>query len=787
MASTKVRGITIELGADTSGLSKALTGINKEIGSTQKQLKDVEKLLKLDPKNTELLEQKHRLLGDAIGDTKTKLDSLKQAQAEVSQKLAETGEGQAQYDALAREIISCEKELSSLTKAFYESNVAAQKLAAVGQDLDKMGGKIEGVGKKLMPVTAGITALGVEAVKITADFDTAMSQVKAISGATEDEFAQLRDKAREMGESTKFSATEAAEAMNYMAMAGWKTEDMLSGIEGIMNLAAASGEDLATTSDIVTDALTAFGLTAKDSGEFADLLAQTAANANTNVAMMGDTFKYAAPVMGAMGYSAEDAALAIGLMGNAGIKASSAGTALRGVISRMAKPTDEVQAAMDRLGISLYDDEGQMYSFYEIMQQMRDGFGEINISAEEYEGRLELLNEALENGSLTESKYYDALEELNLETFGAEEAEKARAAAMLAGKNALSGLLAIVNASDEDFNKLKTAIDGSGGAAENMAKTMQDNLGGQMTILKSQLQELAISFGDILVPTLRKVVDWLQGFMDKLNGMDEGTKETVVKIGLIVAALAPVLTVGGKLLSGIGSLLSFIPTLMGALGGLFSFIAANPIVLAITAIIAIIVLCIKHWDEIKAVAIEVWTRIVEVIQNAKDKIGTAFENIKNKVKTVFDNMWSVVKSVINKMLGGIEGMVNGFIRAINKMLSAVSKVASAVGSIFGLNPINLQLSEISLPRLAKGGILSNGSAIVGEAGAELLSVQNGQAMVQPLGGNQGASELTALLETYLPYLAQSQNIVMDSGALVGSIAGKMNNALGRMATRGAYV
>lgn len=204
---------------------------------------------------------------------------------------------------------------------------ALQKIGASGTRLKEIRGKIEGAGRAILPLSLDVAAIGVAAVKTTADFDTAMSKVSAVSGATGDDFDKLRAKAREMGAKTKFSASEAAEALNYMAMAGWKTEDMLSGIEGVMNLAAASGEELGATSDIVTDALTAFGLSAKDSGHFADILAAASSNANTNVSMMGETFKYCAPVAGALGYSAEDTAEAIGLMANAGIKSSQTGTA----------------------------------------------------------------------------------------------------------------------------------------------------------------------------------------------------------------------------------------------------------------------------------------------------------------------------------------------------------------------------------------------------------------------------------------------------------------------------
>ena len=335
MASNRIRGITVEISGDTTKLQTALKGVNSEIKNTQSQLKDVEKLLKLDPGNTELLSQKHKLLGDAVTETKQKLETLKTAAEQANAALASGDISKEQYDALQREIIETENELKKLEEQANQSATAVQKIASAGESLKSAGDKVSAAGEALLPASAAITALGVAAVKTGADFDSSMSQVAAVSGATGDDFDKLREKAREMGAKTKFSASEAADAMNYMAMAGWKTEDMLNGIEGIMNLAAASGEDLATTSDIVTDALTAFGLTAADSGHFADILAAASSNANTNVSMMGETFKYCAPVAGALGFSAEDTAEAIGLMANSGIKASQAGTALRTIMNNL--------------------------------------------------------------------------------------------------------------------------------------------------------------------------------------------------------------------------------------------------------------------------------------------------------------------------------------------------------------------------------------------------------------------------------------------------------------------
>ena len=313
----RIKGITIEIGGDTTKLSKALGNVNKELKENKNALKDIDQLLKLDPRNTELLTQKQKLLGESIGSAKDKLQQLKDAQ----NQLASQGKvGTQEWDNLQREIIATEQELKNLEKEYKEfGSVAAQQVAATGRKMQELGDKMSSVGKSMTtkvtaPIVAGFTA----AVKTTMDFDAEMSKVKAISGATEEEFQKLRDKAIQMGDKTKFSASESAEALEYMAMAGWKTEDMLNGIEGIMALAAASGEELGTTSDIVTDALTAFGMKAGDAGHFADILAAASSNANTNVSMLGESFKYAAAPAGALGYTAEDVALALGLMANSG-------------------------------------------------------------------------------------------------------------------------------------------------------------------------------------------------------------------------------------------------------------------------------------------------------------------------------------------------------------------------------------------------------------------------------------------------------------------------------------
>ena len=618
----------------------------------------MEKLLKLDPGNTELLVQKQRLLKDAVAETKQKLETLKTAAEQANQALANGDISQDQYDALQREIIETEQRLRSLEQQAEQSSVALQKIGAAGEKLQTVGNKISSVGQKLLPVTGVVTGLGTAAVKTAADFDSAMSKVAAVSGATGKDFDDLRSKAREMGAKTKFSATEAAEAMNYMVMAGWKTGDMLGGIEGVMNLAAASGEDLATTSDIVTDSLTAFGLKAEDSGHFADVLAAASANANTNVSMMGETFKYCAPVAGALGFSVEDTAEAIGLMGNAGIKASQAGTSMRSIMTNLTGDVKLSGAAIGDVTIATTNADGSMRSLSAILADCRVAFG------------------------------------------GMTEAEKANNAEALVGKNAMSGFLALMNAAPEDINKVSGAVNNCKDAAKNMADTMQDNLEGQMTILKSQLQELAISFGDLLMPAVRSIVAGLQGMVNVLNAMPDGVKRVIMIIALLVAALGPVLILIGKTISAVGTIMTWIPKLAGAINtvkGAFAALSAtmmaNPIAIVIAAIAALVAafiylwntneefrqFWIRLWNEIKEVAVQVWTAVSQFLVSAWNGIRNTAVAVWNGIKDFFSGLWNGIRTLFTTVVIAISTFLAG---AWNGIRATIMAVWNAVAAFF---------------------------------------------------------------------------------------------------------
>jgi TP901 family phage tail tape measure protein len=654
----RIQGITVEIGGDTTKLQTALKGVNTEIRNTQSQLRDVDKLLKLDPGNTELLAQKHRLLGDAVKETKEKLETLKMAAEQAEQALKDGTITQDQYDGLQREIVETEQKLKALEEQARQSGTALQEIAAKGEKLKTVGDNVTNVGKKFMPVTLGVVGLGTAAVKTAADFDSAMSKVAAVSGATGSDLEALRDKAREMGEKTKFSASEAAEAMNYMAMAGWKTEDMLSGIEGVMNLAAASGEDLATTSDIVTDALTAFGLTAKDSGHFADILAAASSNANTNVSMMGETFKYCAPIAGALGFSAEDTAEAIGLMANAGIKGSQAGTALRTIMNNLSGEVKICGSSIGEVTVATTNADGSMRDLSDILADCRTAFS------------------------------------------GLSESEKAAAAESLVGKNAMSGFLALMNAGEADINKLSSAIDNCDGSAASMAETMNDNLAGQLQILKSQLEELAISFGELLMPAIRTIVGWIQKFVDWLNSMDEGTRKVIVTIALVAAAIGPILIIVGKVISAVGTIMTLVPKLAGVINAAkvvfaaFNAVcAANPYVLIIAAIVALVAafiylwnnceefrqFWIDLWESIKEIAIAVWEALKAFFQAAWEAIKTTATTVWNAIKDFFSSLWEGIKNIFITVVNAISTFLT---TAWNAIKNTVTTVFNAIKTFF---------------------------------------------------------------------------------------------------------
>lgn len=501
MASSKIKGINIKIGADTKGLDTALKGIESAGKRATSELREVNSSLRNNSDSVVLWRQKQELLTTAVEESRKKLEFLRDAQEQIKRQF-ENGEiDDGQYRAFQREVENTERATQRLENQLQEAN---QRVDELGNGLEESGQQAEDsanggysvLGNVFANViTEGIKLAGTALKNFTADvvttgmeYESAISNVTAISGAMAEEVEMLQAKAEEMGATTKFTAAESAEAMSYMAMAGWKVNDMVSGLDGIMDLSAASGESLASVSDIVTDALTAFGLQAGDSAHFADVLAAASSNANTNVSMMGETFKYAAPIAGALGFSVEDTAEAIGLMANSGIKASQAGTSLRTIMTNLSQ------------GMTIY---GKAF------ESAANAEGEYTIATTTADGSMRDLGDILADlrvawGQLTE----------------AEQASNA-ATEMVAGKHAMSGFLALMNAAPADVEKLSTAIENADGAAQGMASTMLDNLQGDKTLLDSAVDGMKIAVSKELNPALRDLVQYATSQIPKVQAVVE--------------------------------------------------------------------------------------------------------------------------------------------------------------------------------------------------------------------------------------------------------------------------
>ena len=443
-----------------------------------------------------------------------------QYQAEMSRLTAQYQRGQMSQSQYVSSMSRIQSQMSSATMSAsqYRSelnrlNADMTRIQSTQQRLQTSMGNFNSATGRMSnawgSLSSSVMQVGVAAaplagmLTVAADFEAAMSKVGAISGASAEEMSKLTDTAKQLGSTTQFSASQSAEAMSYLAMAGWKTNQIVGAMPGLLNLAAASGEDLATVSDILSDDMTAFGLSAEQAGHVADVFAAASSNANTNVSMLGETFKYAGPVAGSLGYSLEDVSVAAGLMANASIKGSMAGTALRSIMTRLIEPPKDAANAMEALGIQVKNADGTVKPFGQTIKDLREKFSKLS------------------------------------------DAEKAQYANWLAGQEAMGGLLAVVNASDEDFAKLSGAINNCDGKAAEMAKTMQNNAKGALTRLKSAMEGISISIGGALLPALADLVDKVGGIAGAF-GEWATTHQGIVKMGLAVAGIGASALIAAK-------------------------------------------------------------------------------------------------------------------------------------------------------------------------------------------------------------------------------------------------
>lgn len=664
MAGSRIKGITVEIGGDTTKLQTALKGVNSSIKDTQSQLRDVEKLLKLDPGNTELLAQKQKLLSDAVKETKEKLETLKTAAEQANTALANGDISQEQYDALQREIIETENDLKKLETQANQSATAMQKIAASGEKLKTTGDNIASAGQKMLPVTAAVTGLGTAAVTTAASFESSMSQVQATMGITKDSMSNvdgqsvntmktLSELAKKMGSETAFSASECAQALNYLALAGYDTQEMCDTLPTVLNLAAAGDIELASASDMVTDAMSALGMETSEADTMVDQMAKTASSTNTSVAQLGEGILTIGATAKYIKGGTAELNTALGILANNGIKGAEGGTHLRNIILSLQNPTDAAAKQMTALGVSVYDSQGNMRSLNDIL-------GDLNTSME-----------------------------------GMTSAEKSNIISTIFNKTDLSSVNALLANTGETWDSLQSSITNSAGAAGQMADTQLDNLQGQLTILKSALEGLAISFGELLMPAIKNIVGAVQKFVDWLNSMDEGTKKVIVTIALVVAAVGPVLIIIGKIISAVGTIMTVVPKLAGvinvvkgAFAALNTTMLANPIFLIIAAIAALVAAFIYLWnncDGFRQFWINLWEGIKSVVSTVVEAIKNFFIGVIDFVK---NNWQGLLLLLVNPFAGafkllydnceGFRNFIDGFLENVKNIISTAMETIKTV-------------------------------------------------------------------------------------------------------------
>lgn len=562
--------------------------------------------------------------------------------------------------------------------------------------------------KVLQGATAGVTALGAAAIKVGSDFEAGMSQVQAISGASGEDLEKLKNKAKEMGATTKFSATESAEALNYMAMAGWKTEDMLGGLEGVMNLAAASGEDLATASDIVTDAMTALGMQASEAGHFSDVLAAAASNANTSVGGMGETFKYAGAMAGTLGYSVEDVALATGLMANAGIKGTMAGTSLNSIMTRLSTNTNGARDAIEELGVAFFNEDGSARSLTDVMLELREATADMTTE------------------------------------------QKANFANTVAGMEAQKGLSAILNATEDDYNKLSAAIQNADGCALEMAETMQDNLQGQLTILQSGLEGLGISLYETFQGTAKDVVKEAQGMVQQLqdafnagglDGLVSAVGDVLSQIIERLAGAAPELV--NMAVSLVGSLCEGLKSAPGIGDSAASLI---------TSLVTGLASCVD----------DIWTTAIVLVGKMAEGVAAGAPQMVQAISTtVTDILECLVDWGPDLLQAGVDillALVDGIVSALPTLISQASMLLLEICEALRSNLPALTQAAIDIAMALITGLAESAPLLL-EAAVQLL-----MSLIEavPIIREQLLAVLPDLITTICEFLAESVPLIVDA-------------------------
>lgn len=725
----RIKGITIEIGGDTTKLQSALKDVNSTLKSTQTQLKDVDKLLKLDPTNTELLRQKQAALGTEIAATREKLQKLKEAQAQMD--ASGVDKNSQEYQALQREIIATEQELKGLEKETRNfGSVGAQQIAAVGEKIKGLGQKAVEAGKNLTThVTVPIVAAATAAAGKFAEVDKVMQLTNATMKNTEAEAKLLNDAMSQAAANSTFGMADAANAALNFARAGLDAKEAAAALAPAMNLAAGEGGNLDTVSAGLVATINGFGDSFENTAHYADVFASACNNSALDVDALSSSMSIAAPIFRTAGMEVEDAALMIGVMANAGIEANEAANALKTGIARLVSPAKEGAEAMAALGLEITNDD------------LKDAH-----------------------------KIY---EKLHVAFSGLSESEQIAAASAIFGKNQMAKFLALINTAPEDVNELEKSLKNCAGTTDEMSEAMMSGFGGSIEKLKSSLDVLMTSLGSLVAKYMQPVIDKVQEWLDKFNSLDEGQQKTIVTIGLVVAAIGPLITVIGNVLISVGQLMTYVPMIKTALGSLT--LSFNPTIAIIGALVAAGVLLYQNWDTIKEYAgklqeklVNVWNKIQSAVSPIVEDLRAAWDNLGQTVA----NLWATVTSAFNSMVGNVLSAVGPIINAVQNIIAACRDALSwlnAVGEKGGQRLAKNEENGYStyLEGFASGGFPQSGQIFLArEAGPEMVGTIGGrsavanndqiiagikqgvyEAVTSAMGGNSGATEVRVFLDS----------------------------------------
>lgn len=627
----EIGSLNVKIGLDSSGFQNGIASLNREMRVLDSQFKASTAALGDHGKGLDGLKLKSDSLSKQTDIQKQRVEALEAAHkksveskgqdAKATQDLEiKLNNAKAKLSEMEQDLKNVNKEIEVQSSTWYK---LGQTLEPIGNKMQDIGKGMQSVGKDLTKtVTLPIAGIGTAAIKIGMDFEQSMSKVKAMSGATNEEMVLLEKAARDAGATTSKSAKDAADALGYMALAGWDTTTSMDALMPVLRLSEAGNIDLAKASSLVTDSMSAMGLTTEELPGYLDIVAQTARSSNTDIDQMAEAYLKVGGTLRGLNIPLEESALALGFLANSGIKGSEAGTALNAVMTNLTAPTGRAKTALDELGFTAFDSEGNFKGLENVLFDLKD--------------KLAGMTEEQRNTYL----------------------------AMIGGKEHVKDLNALLNGLDDSYDGLKESISGADGALEDVAKTMQDNNKGSITELKSALEELGLKIYDVLKPSIGAIIESIQGFVDKLNSLSPAQQETIVKIGLLVAAIGPALLIFGKIITVVGSAITAFSTISTAVAGAGGAMAllTGPIGIAVAAIVGIVAVGVtlyKNWDTIKEKAGELKEGIQEKWNGIKESTSEAWENMKTTLSDKWENMkTNTIEGLTNIKTGVSEGWNN---------------------------------------------------------------------------------------------------------------------------------